>query len=165
LNKTDLCAPAELDRLEARIRAMNRFAALHRTQNCALDVAHLLNIRAFDLHRALEIDPQFLAETDHQHDATVTSVSLDIPGDLDGERLNGWLSTLLRERGADIFRMKGILSIRERQNQFVFQGVHMLFDGTEGRPWGTTPRGNKLVFIGRKLDREELSRGFRSCLA
>jgi G3E family GTPase len=165
LNKTDLCTPEELDRLEARIKGMNRFAKIHRTQNCALDMERLLNIGAFDLSKALEIDPQFLSDTAHEHDATVTSVSIDLPGSLDEKRLNNWIGALLRERGTDIFRMKGILSVKGEERQLVFQGVHMLFDNALGRPWGKTPRGNKLVFIGRKLDQEEFTKGLRACLA
>jgi G3E family GTPase len=41
----------------------------------------------------------------------------------------------------------------------------MLFDGREDRPWGTEPRASDLVFIGRNLDREALTRGFERCLA
>ncbi len=45
-----------------------------------------------------------------------------------------------KEKGIDIFRMKGVLSIKGVPNKFVFQGVHMLFDGKEDKPWGNTPR-------------------------
>jgi G3E family GTPase len=100
----------------------------------------------------------------HQHDDSVTSVGIHAEGNVDEEKLNGWLSTLLRESGADIFRMKGILSLAGREERFVFQGVHMLFDGRADRPWGREPRGNDLVFIGRRLDREALEKGFRRCL-
>ena len=75
------------------------------------------------------------------------------------------MSKLLQEKGPDIFRMKGILAIKGEPNRFVFQGVHMLFDGKVDKPWGKTPRGNKLIFIGRNLDRETLTAGFKSCLA
>jgi G3E family GTPase len=61
--------------------------------------------------------------------------------------------------------MKGVLSMKGNPERFVFQGVHMLFDGRPDRPWGDEPRRNKLIFIGRKLDRELLTRGFRECLA
>ena len=101
----------------------------------------------------------------HTHDEQVTSVGIHLEGELDGERLNKWVSTLLREQGTDIFRMKGILNIKGNANRFVFQGVHMLFDAREDQPWGTTSRANDLVFIGRKLDREALTRGFERCLA
>jgi len=46
----------------------------------------------------------------------------------------------------------------------VFQGVHMQFDGRPLRPWGSDPRTNKLVFIGRNLDRNELINGFKECM-
>jgi G3E family GTPase len=102
---------------------------------------------------------------DHEHDEEVASVGIALEGDLDAERLNTWLSTLLREQGPDIFRMKGILSIKDMPQRFVFQGVHMLFDGRPDRPWGNEPRRNALIFIGRNLDRVALTEDFRACLA
>jgi G3E family GTPase len=102
---------------------------------------------------------------DHEHDEEVTSVGITVPGDLDAKLLNGWLSNLLRTQGPDIFRMKGVLSIKDQPNRFVFQGVHMLFDGRPDRPWDGEPRTNKLIFIGRNLDREQLNADFRACLA
>ena len=102
---------------------------------------------------------------DHEHDDEVTSVGITTPGNLDADRLNDWISDLLRTKGTDIFRMKGILSINGQSNRFVFQGVHMLFDGRPDRPWGGEPRYNSLIFIGRNLDRTELTEGFEACLA
>ncbi len=109
--------------------------------------------------RAVEYKP------DHEHDEEVTSVGITVPGDLDPDRLNAWLGDLLANKGPDIFRMKGILSIRGEEERFVFQGVHMLFDGRPDRPWGEEERSNTLIFIGRNLDRDELNEGFRGCLA
>ncbi|MFM8477467.1 MAG: CobW family GTP-binding protein [Planctomycetaceae bacterium] len=101
---------------------------------------------------------------DHEHDEEITSVGITTSGDLDLERFQGWLRELLAEQGPNIFRMKGILSFRGMEQRFVFQGVHMLFDGRPDRPWGSQPRRNSLIFIGRNLDREALNRGFESCL-
>jgi G3E family GTPase len=101
----------------------------------------------------------------HVHDDTVSSVGIQIDGAVKEDKLNAWLGRLLREQGTDIFRMKGILNVEGTDKRFVFQGVHMLFDGREDKPWGKGPRTNALVFIGRKLDREALNAGFRSCLA
>jgi G3E family GTPase len=61
--------------------------------------------------------------------------------------------------------MKGILNLKGSPNRYVFQGVHMLFDARDDRPWGSAPRASDLVFIGRNLDREALTRGFERCLA
>lgn len=100
----------------------------------------------------------------HEHDDTVTSVALGSEREVSGERFNLWLSVLLREKGADLFRMKGILSLAGLDRRMVFQGVHMLFDARPDRPWGDRPRRSDLVFIGRNLDRASLEQGFESCL-
>ncbi len=63
LNKTDLVSPAELREVEARIRGINPYARLHKTQKCQIALDEVLNRGAFDLERILEIEPAFL-ETD-----------------------------------------------------------------------------------------------------
>ena len=100
----------------------------------------------------------------HEHDDEVGSIAIETDGDVDPAMLNAWLSELLRERGVDIFRMKGFVSIAGESRRFVFQGVHMLFDGQPDRPWGDSPRRNQLVFIGRNLDEQGMRRGFQACL-
>ncbi|MEM8500290.1 MAG: GTP-binding protein [Pseudomonadota bacterium] len=100
----------------------------------------------------------------HEHDDEVGSIAIEVDGDVNADKLNAWLSTLLRERGVDIFRMKGFISIENEEERFVFQGVHMLFDGQPDRPWGDSPRRNQLVFIGRNLDEAEMRSDFESCL-
>jgi G3E family GTPase len=99
----------------------------------------------------------------HTHDDTVSSVGIEFEGAVDGDKINKWLSKLLQSKGADIFRMKGFLNIDGEDERFVFQGVHMLFDGRPAGKWGSDKRANRLVFIGRKLDRAALERGFRAC--
>jgi G3E family GTPase len=165
LNKTDLVTLPELDELEQRIRSMNAMAKICRTQDAQVEMDSILGVGAFDLSRALEIDPNFLGEDAHEHDETVGSVAIAEPGALNFEKLNTWIGDLLRSQGADIFRMKGILNIQGENNRFVFQGVHMLFDGRADRPWKPTEtRKNELIFIGRNLDEMQLKEGFRACL-
>ncbi|MFQ4141625.1 GTP-binding protein [Chlorogloeopsis sp. ULAP02] len=166
LNKTDLVTPDVLDELERRIRSMNAMAKIHRTRNSEVEMDALLGVKAFDLDRALEIDPNFLKEDAHEHDETVFSVALVEQGALDGEKLNSWLGELLRTQGADIFRMKGILNIAGEDDRFVFQGVHMIFEGKPDRPWkANETRKNELVFIGRNLDEAKLRQDFLACMA
>ncbi len=165
INKTDLVAESELAALEQRIRSMNAIAKIHRTQNAQIDMAALLGIRAFDLDKALQVDPDFLSETAHEHDATVGSLALVETGAVDGEKLNAWLGDILQNFGPDIFRMKGILNIAGEEQRFVFQGVHMLFDGRADRPWRPDEtRKNELIFIGRNLEQMNLTEQFRDCL-
>jgi G3E family GTPase len=166
LNKTDLVDGATLDRLEAKIHGMNALAKVYRTQRSELPMEALLGVGAFDLNRALEIEPGFLTEAhDHEHDDGIGSVAIVESGELDGDKLDQWLSNLLATQGPDIFRMKGILSIVGEDTRFVVQGVHMIFEGQADRPWRCDEtRGNELVFIGRNLDRQALQDGFRACL-
>jgi G3E family GTPase len=172
LNKTDLVPPDEVDRLEKRVRGMNAVARIYRTRNALIDLKHILEIGGFNLDRALELEPEFLhAEEhghhhhDHEHDSEIASVGITTPGDLDANKLNAWLAELLQTRGQDIFRMKGVLSIKGSAERYVFQGVHMLLDAKPDRPWGTQPRHNAMIFIGRNLDRAALNEGFAACLA
>jgi G3E family GTPase len=166
LNKTDLVTDEELAELEKRIRAMNAMAKVYRTRNAELQMDALLGVKAFDLNRALEIEPDFLGEHAHEHDETVTSVAIVESGAIDRNKFSDWIGELLRTQGTNIFRTKGILNMAGENNRFVFQGVHMLFDGRQDRPWKATetPK-NELVFIGRDLNENQLREGFRRCLA
>jgi len=288
LNKIDLVAPGDVDKLEARIREMNPAARIFRTRDAVIDMDKILNLGGFNLDRALEVDPMFLEpeypfewggvyeleagsyefvmndgpdpamgvavipvkaanyealeavqmeavltfsadetavlpdgvltpgldlfaldlrstgekrfrvqipaaghyafftehhpdeftaslvgktpvlakayKPDHEHDDEVSSVGFSVPGDLDQRRLNKWLQRLLAEQGQDIFRMKGVLSFANEPRRFVFQGVHMLFDGKPDREWGQETRHNSLIFIGRNLNRAQLTEGFTQCL-
>ena len=67
LNKTDLVSSAELAEVEGRIRAINPYATLHKTQRCAVPLDAVLGRNAFDLDRILELEPAFLETEDHDH--------------------------------------------------------------------------------------------------
>jgi G3E family GTPase len=165
INKVDLVNEEELLLVEKQIRSINAGASLVRTQMSKVDLDWVLNARAFELSRVLEVDPQFLEESEHMHDQSITSVGIEVDGTVDLEKINDWLGWLLREKGTEIFRMKGILNINGSENRFVFQGVHMLFDGQPDRAWRTDEtRVNKMIFIGRNLDRDDLNSRFRACL-
>ena len=187
LNKTDLVSEEELTSVEARIRKMNPVAKLYRTRNSDIALDKVLKVGGFDLKRALELEPDFLKAAeeehdhdhehsddhdheehehhDHHHDEDVTSVGIVASYEVDEKKLGTWLNDLLRTQGQNIFRMKGILAVKGRDERFVFQGVHMLMDGRPDRPWGTDKRESRIIFIGRDLDRKALNAGFATCRA
>ena len=102
---------------------------------------------------------------EHSHDEEVSSVGIGVDGELDGKKLNDWISKLLQTKGGDIFRMKGVLVVKGTKKRLVFQGVHMLFDAKFDREWKDGEnRTNTLVFIGKNLDRAALTEGFKACL-
>ncbi len=167
LNKTDLVTPEELQAVEDQIRAINRFAVIHRTQRSAVPIEQVLNQGAFDLQRILAFQPAFLSgEDDHAHNDDVASMSFEVEQPIDPEKFNAWIGGLLQEKGPDLLRTKGILSYQGDDRRFAFQAVHMIADGDFIGPWKDgEPRTSRLVFIGRNLNRPQLRRGFEGCVA
>ena len=144
-----------------------------------LDLETSTNVGIFTQHTAEEFDIKLFSENDHEpiqlvsertwvaqheHDDEVGSFAIERDGDVDLEKMNAWLSKLLAEKGIDIFRMKGFISISGDPRRFVFQGVHMLFDAQPEREWGEMERKNQLVFIGRNLDEKIIQQDFDKCL-
>ena len=194
LNKTDLVSPAELEQVEAVIRAVNPYAEIHRTQRSAIGLERILDRGVFDLQRALRLEPSLLeaagehVHDDHEchddcthehhhhhahgagklspvHDVTVASISLRT-GELDQNKFFPWIHKLTQEQGPNILRMKGILAFRDETRRYAVQGVHMIVEGDHQRGWKDgEARESRLVFIGRELDREQIAQGLDSCLA
>ena len=190
LNKTDLVTPAELSEVEARIRAINPYARLHKTERSKIDIAEVLDRNAFDLDRILDIEPQFLtADGDghdhdhhhhdhghdhhhdhgglkHYHDEDMQSISIKTDKALDPDKFFPWVQDLVATDGKDILRSKGIINFKDDPERYVFQGVHMILDGDHQRKWREDEvRDSRIVFIGRKLPEEKIRKGFESCIA
>jgi G3E family GTPase len=166
LNKLDLVSEEEVVALEAQVRQLSPLARIHRCVQSAAPLDALLDVAAFDLGRALKLDPQLLVDTTHEHDTEIGSVSLERRGALNERALNRWLYDLVQAKGADLFRFKGILNVEDARRRFVLQGVHMLIDGRPGAPWKDgEDRLSQLVFIGKNLDPRALERGFATCFA
>ncbi|MBV9653324.1 MAG: GTP-binding protein [Acetobacteraceae bacterium] len=166
LNKTDLVTAEELEGVEARIRAINRFAVIHRTQRASVPIAEVLDRHGFDLQRVLSEHPDFLTDDAHEHNDDIASMSFEIDRPIDPEKFNVWIGTLLQTKGQDILRTKGILAYANENRRFAFQAVHMMADGDFIGPWKEgDPRRSRIVFIGRGLNRPQLRRGFESCIA
>ena len=192
LNKTDLVSPADLERVEGRIRKMNALAQIHRTQNSQIDVAKILKIKARDLSPEAFARPVVVEEhhehghdhacgencdhehghaeapepAHHHHDESVSSFHFNEVRPLDLKKLEAWLSEMLKEGGEKIYRCKGILHVKGQAKRIIFQGVQMLFDAKPDRFWNAgEPRVSQLVFIGKDLDEAKIRQGFEACLA
>lgn len=101
----------------------------------------------------------------HHHHDDVGSVGLELEGEVDPNKINAWLGQVLADNGLNIYRTKGILSAKGIDEEVIVQGVHSHFTGTRGRSWKGRTRRSRLVFIGKELKREELTRGFEKCRA
>jgi len=166
LNKCDLVDETTLAEVEDRIRKINAKVQIRRTTNSEVDMGYILGIRAFDLDTILAMENTFLdEEQEHQHDDRVSSVGVSVKGEANQNKLNEWIAALLRDKGADIFRTKGVLAVEGMKEKFVFQAVHMAFTGAPQKAWEDgEERTCKMIFIGKNLNREELESGFKKCL-
>jgi G3E family GTPase len=188
INKTDLVSPQELRDVEARIRSINRYAKVHKTERAQIPLDAVLGRNAFDLDRILDIEPEFLEGDGHDHDhhhdhghdhdhahrgglkhyhdEEMQSIALRTDKPLDADKFFPWVQGLVQTEGPNILRCKGILSFKNDDERFVFQGVHMILDGGHQRPWREEEnRSSRLVFIGRNLPQEKITEGFESCTA
>lgn len=167
LNKIDLVDDGELAAVEQRIGRINPTAAIIKSQRCDIDITRLLDRKAFDLGRILDVEPGFLEEEhEHEHDDHVTSFSLVEREPMDPSKFLNWLQMTVQACGVDILRMKGIISFADDDQRFVVQAVHMLLEGDHQRPWkDDEDRITRLVFIGRDLPKDIISDGFAKCRA
>jgi G3E family GTPase len=196
LNKTDLVSRDELADVEARIRGINPYARVHKTQRAQIPLNEVLGRNAFDLDRILDIEPDFLESDDHDHDhhhdhdhghhhhdhdhghkhahgglkhyhdEDMQSISLNTDKPLNPDKFFPWVQELVQTEGPNILRCKGILSFKDDDRRFVFQGVHMILDGDHQRPWQDgEKRQSRAVFIGRNLPGKKITEGFESCVA
>jgi G3E family GTPase len=194
INKTDLVERDELEDVEARIRGINPYARLHKTERCRIALPEVLGRNAFDLDRILEIEPAFLDDghahdhhhghdghhhhdhggghahahggLKHYHDEDMQSVSLKTDKPLNPDKFFPWVQDLVQKEGPSILRCKGILSFKDDPQRFVFQGVHMILDGDHQRAWAEgEKRESRIIFIGRNLPEEKIRQGFESCIA
>jgi G3E family GTPase len=182
LNKTDLVAVDDLDRIERQIARLNKIARICRTRNSEIDLDIVFTLAGGDLELRLDAgaaDPDHDKEhhnandhnhahghhSHHNHLRDIITVCIIEPGELDGMKLSLWFRSEVAKFGSDLLRMKGILNLRGDSDQFLFQGVRMDFEGRPGRAWNSGEnRVNRLVFIGRKLDQEAIIQGFKACL-
>jgi G3E family GTPase len=104
-----------------------------------------------------------------KHDLSgVGSVGFTLEGNLDSAEFNKFMGELLQKSARDLYRSKGVLSFAgEGDTKFVFQGVHeQIVCQPALKTWEEgEKRINKMVFIGRNLDKAALETSFKACLA
>lgn len=171
LNKVDLVTEEEKNALKERLATINKFATVIETQRSRAPLEKILGLNSFNMESILNYDPDFFADQEegkkeHRVDL-VQSVGVQFTGNLHAQWFNMFMMDLLKERAADLYRTKGLLSFHGQGNtKFVFQGVHEQINfGPAKEPWKEgEERINKFVFIGKGLDRKWLTKSLMECL-
>jgi G3E family GTPase len=174
LNKIDLVTTEYKEALKERIRGINQFATIIETERSRAPLDKILGLNSFNMESILSYDPEFFDDDDSKETTKkvhnlelVQSVGLQFEGNLHAQWFNMFMMDLLKTRAEDLYRTKGLLSFHgQGDTKFVFQGVHEQINfGPASTPWGQDEkRINKFVFIGKNLDRKELTKGLMECL-
>uniref|UniRef100_A0A2K5EAR7 CobW C-terminal domain-containing protein n=1 Tax=Aotus nancymaae TaxID=37293 RepID=A0A2K5EAR7_AOTNA len=113
---------------------------------------------------------QHVPGTQPHLDQSIVTITFEVPGNAKEEQLNVFIQNLLWEKTVrnkdnhcmEVIRLKGLVSIKDKPQQVIVQGVHELYD-LEETPvsWkDDTERTNRLVLIGRNLDKDILKQLF-----
>jgi G3E family GTPase len=149
-----------------RLRRMNPRAPIKKVHFGDAPLAEVLDIRGFNLNAILELDPQFLTDTAHEHHDEVESFVFRSDKPFNGDKLEQFLSGMIQLHGPDLLRYKGVLWMKGNPRRVVFQGVHMMMGGDLGKPWAKNEKKSSImVFIGRKLPKDLFIAGLEACLA
>ena len=166
LSKTDLVSEDEVQKLTARVKQMNPRAPIKKVHFGDTPIDEVLDIRGFNLNAVLELDPEFLLDSHHEHHDEVASFVFKSDKPFDGDKLEQFLSGMIQVYGPDLLRYKGVLWMKGKPQRVVFQGVHMMMGGDMGKPWAKgEKKSSTLVFIGKKLPRDLFLAGLEQCLA
>jgi G3E family GTPase len=161
MNKVDLVGERVVADLEKKVRELNATAPILRSSHAKVDLENILGIGAFSSQRAtISLD-----EHEHSHDPELESVSFVFERPFDRAGFEQWVKALLAARGDDIYRMKGIISLKDEPKRYVLQAVHRMTDLKPADAWGDDRPVTKLVLIGRGLDRAALEKELAGRLA
>lgn len=166
LSKADLVDAAECQALRRRLQRINPRAPIITAQFGVAPVAELLDVAGFSLSSVLEIEPDFLSDSQHHHDDAVQSFVFTSAQPLAPDRLQAFLRDLIAAHAKDLLRYKGVVAFPGLGHRVVFQGVHMVMGSDIGRAWGAgETRRSTLVFIGRELPKARLLAALARCVA
>ena len=169
LTKTDLAEPETVERLTARLRALNPAAPITQAVNGAVDPAGLFDIglynpatKTLDVQRWLN-EAAFEGHHHHhgadlsRHDDQIRSFVFTSDHPTSVAALDRWLEMLVALRGPNLLRVKGIVDVIDRAGPVIIQGVqHVFHPSATLDAWPSDDRRTRIVFITRGLDEQAI---------
>jgi len=179
INKMDLVSDKELDLVRSAVHDVNSVAHIIKTKHSAVNLESVLDLNAYS-YKGLKDKwsvPSFvqsLDEKSHHLDNSISTVTLNVSGDINATELDTFLQHLLWDKDIhdanghcmEIYRLKGVVVIQGEDRRVLVQAVHELYQMTPTTNWmETESKTNTIVFIGRYLDKVVLQKHFCACLA
>ncbi len=187
ISKADLVDASVMDALSHRVKHMNPRAAQRRVNFGDVPLAEVFDLHGFNLNAKLDIDPEFLNPTDHDHahhdhdhahdehcehphhhayDDDVKSFVFRSDKAFNPAKLEDFLGSIVQVYGPKMLRYKGVLNMKGTDRKVIFQGVHQLMGSDLGPKWMPgEKKTSKMVFIGLDLPRDIFLQGLEQCLA
>lgn len=173
MNKMDTVDKTKLPQLSNTLNDINPLAEILQTTYAQTNGTPLLNKRAYsgediekstmefeNLNFSLEnfaknLHPYRFNSSRHKHDIHAEGFVFDDCTDM--ELFNIWMSSYLYFNQNRLYRVKGVINFKNKNNRYVFQSVKGSYVFDEGRKWEENEtRFSKIVFIGKYVNREEL---------
>lgn len=155
----------KLQEITNRIKGINSSTPIHTTSFGDIDLHKILDLHAFEANTEKLTSSINYVNNSAYHDNRIATVSINFPFFKrdDFGKVESFLQYVLWENQAngkpvEIHRLKGIL-VKESENGpdvRVIQGVRETYDIIEGGKLLDEISENKLVFIGKDLDRDDL---------
>lgn len=161
---------SELEDLETEIHQINSLAKIVRSEHCNVNLNDILDCRAYDTKQSASksvlLDLHSSNSISDYHDLEVATVCITEAGSACLDKVNEWLEQLLWEQqGVKILRAKGVLNICGSELSHMLQAVRDVYEIVPVQAWGANEmRINKIVFIGKNLNKESLAESFRACI-
>ncbi|XP_015828326.1 zinc-regulated GTPase metalloprotein activator 1 isoform X2 [Nothobranchius furzeri] len=173
INKTDLVNKEELNQVRDTVRSINGLVKIVETQRARVDLSEVLDLHSFDSMDGAKLAEKLeLAKPMRPHlDKSILTVTFEVAGELSEDALNAFIQDLLWEKKfcnkdgepMTVIRLKGVVSFVGKAHQVMVQGVHELYEFNETpQLWEENLHVNRLVFIGRNLDKDVLQDHFVS---
>ncbi|XP_073130268.1 uncharacterized protein [Henckelia pumila] len=174
LNKVDLVSSddskAILKDLEKDIFSINSLANIIHSVRCQVDLSVILNCQSYGATRTAHLEAlleenRTLSTTDI-HDSGVRTLCICEPKKVDLDKVRMWIEEILWDKkyGMDVYRCKGVLSVRNTNQLHTLQAVREIYEIVPSRQWRDGENKiNKIVFIGRSLNEEILVNTMEAC--
>lgn len=178
LSKTDLVPESERRVFETRLRSLNQTADILKADRGVVPAASLWDLSGMRPQKTPDQALAWLTPTatsdpldnlsgfapsgppsaaPNKHDARIGSASIILDTPIPADAFDLWLDTLIKLRGPDILRVKGIVHLEDFETPFVFHGVQHLFDPPVPlHDWQGSDRQSRIVVIARDMTRAEL---------
>jgi G3E family GTPase len=189
ITKSDLAEAVAVGRLEARLRGLNRAAAILQAVKGDIAPAALIGLGAHE-PAITDADPERWLAADrysappaahgrhhhhdcggehcdhpdhaHEHLHGIGSFCLTFSDPLDGSELSNALQLMAQLYGGKLLRVKGIVNVKEQPKPFVIHGVqHIFYPPDTLQRWPTDLRTSRLVFITKDLSETTVRRHFK----